>query len=503
MNFISRILVVDSEREWYEALSKAFKLENLFNRFKYIIDYVDSCESAKKHLDDNEYDMVIVTENLETTSGYLTYEGLYVLDYINKKHSYIYKILINTCELEPKEKHYDIFDKYRVDNPEVFVKQRVNTKDFTNTVIEMVKKFQHGYALLIGVGYENSLPATVNDAKDIYGVLVDSRLAAYPQQQVQLLTEEASTKANILAELDTLANQVRGNPEATVWIYYSGHGFFSEQTQEYFLIPYDYSLREIEDTSISSQEWSIKIEEIKAKKLIVWLDCCHAGGMLSKELDGLPFCESPPPKGIFKGLNSGSGRVVVASCKQNQKSYILDGAVNSVFTTCLLEVLQGQGLTDFDDEYIRFFQIMSYLYHKVPESVKTKPQNPILVSGEGIDEDFAVCCRPRKKVAISQPTYPAEQIDEIREADIDQSNENVTPAFIENLQNKIKGNYKVLKILNQQIADFEIEEITTANPSLKFELNQKIPGLKERSAALENEIEDLNNRLYQARENFD
>jgi hypothetical protein len=500
------ILVVDSDKKWHEALSKAFGYEKSLNQFECTIDYVDSCERAKQYLDDNYYDMVIVTENLEETSGYFTYEGLYIIDYINSNYSYIYKILINSSELEPKQKYYDIFDKYKIDNWEIFLRKSVQVKDVTNTVVQMIKmtkKFQNGYAFLIGVGYNQALPATVNDAKALYDLLIDPRLAAYPQEQVQVLTEEASTKDSILSGLDTLADQVRENPDATVWIYFSGHGFLHEETHEYFLIPYEYSLQQIQTTCISSQQWSQKLKAIEAKKLMVWLDCCHAGGMLSKELNRLPFRESPPPKGTFEGLTSGSGRVVVASCKEDQKSYILPGARNSVFTTCLLEVLRGQGLTDSDDEYIRFFQIMSHLYDEVPESVKTKPQNPILVSGEGIDGDFTVCCRPRKKVVISQPTYPAEQIDEIREADVDQSNENVTPAFIENLQNKIKGNYKVLKILNQQIADFEIEEITTANPSLKFELNQKIPGLKERSAALENEIEDLKNRLDQARENFD
>lgn len=497
-----RILVVDSDAAWHEALSKSFKIVNEFNRLKCTVDNVKSWESAKKCLDDNNYDIVVVTEDLGTTSGYRIDEGLHVLDYINIKCEYTCKILVNACELESLKKHYNMFDKYKVDNPEIFVKPYINIKNFIDIIIDMIKQFQNGYALLIGVGYNKALPATVNDANNLHNLLIDPRLAAYPRQQVQVLTEEASTKDNIFSALKDLANQVRDNPEATVWIYYSGHGFLRKETHEYFLIPYDYSLQEIQDTCISNQDWSKEIKKIKAKKLMVWLDCCHAEGMLSKELDGLPFRESPPPKGIFEGLDSGSGRVVIASCKENQKSYILPEATNSVFTTCLLEALQGQGLPDSDDEYIRFFQVMSYLYEKVPELVKTKPQNPILVSGEGIDEDFAVCCCPRQTLAAGQLGEQVTQNDRIREVNIDPREEQVTYEYkIQNLQSQINSKYKVLKILNQQIADFEIEEITTAHPPLKFELNQKITGLKKRKNFLEQEIEGLENKLSQARKN--
>jgi hypothetical protein len=513
-----KVLII-GQASWRKVLSRSFYLYETSNKSCSFLTFQStSYNDALYRLENENYNIILANDVLESFCEEIpAHEGLYVFDYLkgDSRFKDTLKILIKTNLLMLSEndiKNYQ--EKYCLDYVYIQKVQPV-IKDLIDDIMilyknrfeensfENMNEFKNGYALLIGVGYDKSLPATVNDAKALYDLLIDPRLAAYPQEQVQVLTEEASTKDSILSGLDTLADQVRENPDATVWIYFSGHGFLHEETHEYFLIPYEYSLQQIQTTCISSQQWSQKLKAIEAKKLMVWLDCCHAGGMLSKELNRLPFRESPPPKGTFEGLTSGSGRVVVASCKEDQKSYILPGARNSVFTTCLLEVLRGQGLTDSDDEYIRFFQIMSHLYDEVPESVKTKPQNPILVSGEGLDEDFAVCYRPRKKVVISQPTYPAEQIDEIREADVDQSNENVTPAFIENLQNKIKGNYKVLKILNQQIADFEIEEITTANPSLKFELNQKIPGLKERSAALENEIEDLKNRLDQARENFD
>jgi hypothetical protein len=60
--------------------------------------------------------------------------------------------------------------------------------------------FWHGHALLIGVGAD--LPATVKDATAIRDVLVNPSRAAYPVDQVELLTETGAVRKNILEALD-------------------------------------------------------------------------------------------------------------------------------------------------------------------------------------------------------------------------------------------------------------------------------------------------------------
>lgn len=58
-----------------------------------------------------------------------------------------------------------------------------------------------------------------------------------------------------------------------------------------------------------------------------------------------------------------------------------------------------------------------------------------------------------------------------------------------------------LELLNQKINQLEIEEILTDHLPSKFELSQKISGQKKRRSALEQEIEELENRLSQAGKN--
>ncbi|NNE27591.1 MAG: hypothetical protein HKN09_12175, partial [Saprospiraceae bacterium] len=70
-----------------------------------------------------------------------------------------------------------------------------------------------------------------------------------------------------------------------------------------------------------------------------------------------------------------SGLSYVSSCRSNQKSYILGGDKNSLFTKCLVEVFEGKHKTNFDDPYIRMTETLQYLWREVPKR-SSEPQMP-------------------------------------------------------------------------------------------------------------------------------
>jgi hypothetical protein len=101
--------------------------------------------------------------------------------------------------------------------------------------------FSNGYALIIGVGFD--LPVTVKDATALHDVLVDPGRAAYPKHQVEILIEAEANRAEIIAAFDRLIENVNRNPNATVIVYFSGHGGQIKQLNgksEYFLLTHDY-----------------------------------------------------------------------------------------------------------------------------------------------------------------------------------------------------------------------------------------------------------------------
>jgi hypothetical protein len=64
----------------------------------------------------------------------------------------------------------------------------------------------------------------VLDATALHDVLTAPNRAAYLHEHVELLTAEEADKAGILAAFDRLIEKVNKNPNATVIIYFSGHG---------------------------------------------------------------------------------------------------------------------------------------------------------------------------------------------------------------------------------------------------------------------------------------
>ena len=232
--------------------------------------------------------------------------------------------------------------------------------------------FRDGHALIIGVGAD--LPDTVNDAEGIANILRDAGRCAYPPQQVQVLTETQAARPHILAALDNLTRST--DSESTVLVYFSGHGYqvSSDNASRYYLMPYRYNLHDLERTAISGREFAEKLRGIPAKKLLVLLDCCHAGGVGDAKAPHLHFAKKPLPPEILPLLSEGEGRVLVASSREDELSYA--GKPYSKFTVALLEALCGAGVAK-QDGYVRVADLALHAREQVPGRTGGR-QHPIL-----------------------------------------------------------------------------------------------------------------------------
>lgn len=237
-----------------------------------------------------------------------------------------------------------------------------------------MSQFTSGHALAIGVGAD--LPNTVTDAVGIANLLCDVERCAYPAAQVQLLTEDKATRTHILAALDQLANTA--GPETTTVFYFSGHGYEVSTPigKQYFLMAHDYNTEDLLNTAISGQELMAKLQAIKAQKMLILLDCCHAGGIdeAAAKAPGIQFVKAPLPEGAVAMLGKGRGRVIISSCKAHEKSYT--GDPYSQFTQALLEAFAGADLSKADG-YVRAADLALYAAKTVPQYTSDK-QNPVL-----------------------------------------------------------------------------------------------------------------------------
>lgn len=236
----------------------------------------------------------------------------------------------------------------------------------------MSTTYDQGHALIIGVG--SDLPNTVNDARGFAGILRDPKRCGYHPKQIHLLTGEMATRQQILGALEQLA--AASLTEATVVVYFSGHGYRVQTSigAAYYLMPYGYDVNRLYQTAISGAELAVKLHAIPAGKLLLILDCCHAGGLENVKLPGLEVEKAPLPPEAEALFASGSGRVVIASSQADEYSYA--GKPYSAFTLALIEAFAGVGNAK-KDGYVRVADLALHTREMVPQRTNNK-QHPVL-----------------------------------------------------------------------------------------------------------------------------
>ena len=240
----------------------------------------------------------------------------------------------------------------------------------------------NAHALFIGIGAYHRLhplEKTTTDARDLHDLLAQS---GYPVSNLTLFLDDQATKAAISDKLDYLARRV--GSDDTVLIFFSGHGaqrIGGLEPGEY-LCPVEADWYSLRSTAISDEELTTALRAITARRVVVFLDACHSGGV-SEPKDASLAMKAGLSEVAYERLATGEGRVVIASCKPDEVSWELPGMRNGLFTHYLLEGLRGAAADD--DGVVRVFNLFDYVSQRVP---KHKPQHP-LFKGE-IDLNFAI-----------------------------------------------------------------------------------------------------------------
>jgi len=237
--------------------------------------------------------------------------------------------------------------------------------------------FDNGYALLIGVGtYINApnlnVPVTTADAEQVAVVLGDPQFCGYPTGQVTLLRDDQATRAGILQALDILA--ARATKGDTVVLFYSGHGHYGEDGA-YYLTTNDMQLtatgKVADGTAVRQDELLASLQRLQAERVLLIFNACHSGE-ISPTLAGdepPPFTGAPLPAPTAAALlSTGSGRVIITACRENQYAYVGEGD-NTIFVQALVDGLRGQGVSS-QRGFISAFDLYTRLYFAVTETVQ-------------------------------------------------------------------------------------------------------------------------------------
>lgn len=247
----------------------------------------------------------------------------------------------------------------------------------------------NSFGLVMGIAnyqHINPLPSIVlKDAKDIYQLLTDPNHCGYLPLNVELLLDTKATMAAIKQAFKNLA--ARCNQESTVFFYISSHGGRIEagpQAGEY-LLPVDachISDKALADTAISGEQFTTMLQSIRARKVVVVFDCCFSGGIGQPNAKASKL--STIPESYYEELARGRGRVILASSRSTEFSYVLPGATNSLFTQHMLAALYG-GVPG-PGGVIRIFDLYNYIQPKV--TLDHAQQHPIFRCE--VEENFPI-----------------------------------------------------------------------------------------------------------------
>jgi hypothetical protein len=255
-----------------------------------------------------------------------------------------------------------------------------------------MSRIDNAHALVIGIAdyqYIRKLPE-VEDAQDVARLLVDPAFCGYSPRNVEILLDSATlarcpelspklaTASAIRKGLERLARET--SPKSTVFIYFSGHGGQIREGpwQGQYLLPVEAGYPTDEDlaaTAISGAQFTHALNAIKAERLTVVLDCCHAGGIGEpRHLVAAGRVEPGLGDRYLDALKVGTGRVIISATRSGDPAYVRPGSRYGVFTGHFLEGLRGGARGD--GGVIRVLDLYTYAQQKV---VADQPnQHPLL-----------------------------------------------------------------------------------------------------------------------------
>ncbi|MDO9529124.1 MAG: tetratricopeptide repeat protein [Syntrophales bacterium] len=235
------------------------------------------------------------------------------------------------------------------------------------------------WAVIIGVSqYKDSripcLRYASKDAQSLYNWLISQNGGRYSPSRVKLLTDESATTRNIKNALFGWLKQAIA--EDMVIIYFAGHGSppSPDEPENLFLLSYDTDFDMISSTGFPMWDVETALKRfIKAERVVVIADACHAGGVGSAFIQGTRAINIKPTTATaLQSLsNAGKGIAVITASDDKQLSQEGKqwGGGHGVFTYHLLNGLKGEA--DYNnDNLVTLGELIPYLSQSVRRATK-------------------------------------------------------------------------------------------------------------------------------------
>lgn len=245
-----------------------------------------------------------------------------------------------------------------------------------------VRAKQNGdsYAIVIGIEqYRQKLTKAdfaVADARIVTEYLTN--VMGFPEENVVTLLNDRAAKSDFEKYFEKwLSNNVE--KDATVFIYYSGHGAPNPKTFDAYLVPYDGDPSFIDQTGYSLKRMYDALGKLPAKEIIVALDACFsgAGGRSVIAKGARPLVMNLPSTALSKNMT------VLSASSGEQISSAYDEKGHGLFTYFMLKGIKNEDVV-MPDGSIKMADLFSYIKPQVERIARKQynnEQTPQLIAG--------------------------------------------------------------------------------------------------------------------------
>lgn len=161
--------------------------------------------------------------------------------------------------------------------------------------------------------------------------------------------------------------------ETELFIFYSGHGMPSKDGSKVYLFPHDGIIEGLSDLGYDLNKFYSNLQELGAKKVMIFLDACFSG--LSRSTEKFQSENLMAMKGIAikpdltQPWENDSTFMVFSSSAYNETSLGFDQSQTGLFTYFVCAGLQGKADADNDNK-ITTGELFSYIKENVIETSK-------------------------------------------------------------------------------------------------------------------------------------
>jgi uncharacterized caspase-like protein len=194
------------------------------------------------------------------------------------------------------------------------------------------------------------------------------------------LMNDKVTKNNILALFEDV--KTKAQQKDAVVLYMAGHG--DVVGSEWFLIPHDVTTPEdetqVKSLGLSTQDIIETLKRFKAQKVLVVIDACKSGGVIS----GMGGFRGYEDRKVMKQLVRSTGTYVISASNDNQFALELKELGHGVFTFTMLEGLKGKA----GEKKVTVEGLIQYVKNRLPELSEKYRGNPQWPVSWGAGMDF-------------------------------------------------------------------------------------------------------------------